>query len=71
MKAVREYTKDYYRKEINAPIVKEFSTIEAAVVYLAEKHGANMEDMVSNITNDTNCDAVYFPDGSVIVYEIV
>ena len=70
MKAPKGYTKDYYRKEINAPVVKEFDTIEAAAIYLSEKHNASVKHMTSSIMNDTNCDAVYFPDGSAIVYEI-
>ena len=69
MKAVKGYTKDYYLKETSAPIVKEFDTISQAAAYLAEKHGASVEYMTNSIMNDTNCDAIYFADGSVIIYE--
>ena len=71
MKAVKDYTKDYYRKATSAPIIKEFAAIEAAAIYLSEKHNTSVNHMISSIMNDTNCDAVYFPDGSVILYEII
>lgn len=70
MKAVRGYTKDDYQKETNAPIVKEFDTIAQAAAYLAKKHSASVEYMTSSIMNDTNCDAIYFEDGSVIIFEL-
>ncbi len=69
MKAVKGYTKDHYRKIENAPVVKEFATISEAAEYLAQKHRSSTEYMVNSIMNDTNCDAIYFPDDSVILYE--
>lgn len=70
MKAVTGYSKDDYRKETSAPIVKEFDTIAQAAAYLAEKHNASVEYMTSCIVNDANCDAIYFPDGSVVLFEM-
>ena len=70
MKAVRGYTKDNYRKETAAPIVKEFTTIDQAAAYLAKKYGACAEYMTRSIMDDTNGDAIYFEDGTVIIYEL-
>jgi len=68
MKAVPGYTKDDYRK---APVVLDFSTIAAAAEYLAQKYNQSIQDMEAAILNDTNCDAIYFDDGSVILNESI
>ena len=69
MMAVKGYTKDYYRNEAAAPVVLEFPTIEAAAEYISEKHGNTVDYCIDCIMNDTNGDAFYFEDGSVILYE--
>lgn len=66
MKAVRGYTKDDYRK--SSPSTKDFQSIEAAAEYLKKKWPERSADFyIESIMNDTNCDAVYFEDGSVIL----
>lgn len=67
MKYVKGYTKDDYR---NAPTVLEFETIEQASEYLANKYKQSAEYMIRSIKDDTNCDAIYFDDGSVILREL-
>lgn len=67
MKAVKGYKKDDYR---NAPTVLEFETIEQAAEYLANKHNQSVNYMIRSIKDDTNCDAIYFNDGSVILREL-
>ena len=69
MKAVKGYEKNYYMQETEAPSVKEFDTIQQAAEYLANKYGTSVEYMTSSIMSSTNCDAIYFDDGSVIIYE--
>lgn len=71
MKAVKGYTKDYYRNGMSAPVILEFDNIGAAAEYLAKKHGLNEEYAAESIINDTNCDAIWFDDGTVILYEFV
>lgn len=68
MKAVKGYTKEDYMR---GPVNKEFASIDAAAEYLANKYHSNPEYMRESILNDTNCDAVYFPDGSVIITELI
>ena len=67
MKAVRGYEKSYYIQR--CPVAKEFETVQLAAEYLAEKYNATTESMIDSIMNDTNCDAVYFPDGTVVLCE--
>lgn len=68
MRAVRGYKKSDYQKM--SPNVMEFDSIQEAAEYLAEKHSQPVEDMVKAIENDTNCDAIYFEDGSVVLLEM-
>lgn len=68
MRAVRGYKKSDYLKM--SPNVMEFNSIMEAAEYLAEKHSQSVEDMVKAIENDTNCDAIYFEDGSVVLLEM-
>lgn len=66
MKAVKGYTKDSYRQ--SAPSTTEFQSIEAAAEHLAKMWPEHNADFYAkSIMNDTNCDAVYFEDGSVIL----
>ena len=66
MKAARGYTKDSYRQ--SAPSTTEFQSIEAAAEYLAKRWPEHSADFYTeSIMNDTNCDAIYFEDGSVIL----
>lgn len=67
MKAVKGYTKEDYRN--SAPVVKDFETIEKASEYLASKYNQSKEYMTRSILDDTNCDAIYFNDNSVIILE--
>ena len=67
MKAVKGYTKDSYRNL--APIAKEFITIDKAAEYLANKYNESKEYMTRSILDDTNGDAIYFDDNSVIILE--
>lgn len=67
MKAVKGYDKDYYRQ--TAPVVMEFEDIAQAAEYIAKKYGQPVEDMTHSIMNETNCDAIYFDDGTVILLE--
>ena len=69
MKAVRGYSKEYYRDPERAPIILEFTTIDAAAKHLAEKHGHSFDYMKLSVLDDTNCDAIFFDDGTVILYE--
>ena len=66
MEASRGYSKEDYKK---APVNLEFPTIDAAAEYLAAKHDSTEEAMRACIQDDTNCDAVVFEDGSVILNE--
>lgn len=79
MKAANGCEKEYYRTSTNAPIVKEFSKLGDAIEYLATKYNVSMDfeeradfmiKTAANIVDDANCDAIYFPDGSVILYEL-
>lgn len=70
MKAVKGYTKDDYRNASNAPVVLEFPSIQAAATYIAEKYDCHIEIAFEGILNDTNADAIYFEDNSVILYQI-
>lgn len=67
MKAAKGHTKEDYR---NAPNILEFGTIEHAGKYLADKYNQSIECMIERIKDDTNCDAIYFEDGNVILYEL-
>lgn len=67
MKAVKGYDKESYKA--TAPIAKEFETIEKAAEYLSNKYKMDKEYMVRSIKDDTNCDAIYFEDNSVIILE--
>ena len=68
MKYVKGFKKDdYLRGDVN----KEFDTMEQAAKYYSEKHGISIEDAIERIKNDTNCDAIYFDDGSVIINEYI
>ncbi len=67
MKSVKGYSKEYYKNR--SPVAKEFETIENAAEYLASKYGSTVKKMKDSILNDTNCDAVYFEDGTVILCE--
>ena len=69
MEAVKGYDKESYRQR--CPVVKEFDSIQNAAEYLAQKYNSTVEKMTDSIMNDTNCDAVYFPDGSVVLCELV
>lgn len=66
MKYVKGYTKADYRI---GDVVREFDTMEAAAEYIAQKYGKSTEWAIEGIMNDTNCDAVYFDDGSVVINE--
>lgn len=68
MRAVRGYKKSDYQKM--SPNVMEFDSIQEAAEYLAEKHSQSVEYMVQSIKDDTNCDAIYFEDGSVVLLEL-
>lgn len=68
MKAIKGYKKEDYR---NAPVVLEFQSIDEAAEYLAKKFSTSKDRMIDAIQNDTNCDAIYFDDGSVILNEFV
>ena len=70
MKAVRGYSKEYYRDSERAPVILEFATVIAAARYLAEKYNGSVENMERFVLNDGNCDSVVFDDGSVILYEL-
>ncbi|MEE1078546.1 MAG: hypothetical protein UIC64_05775 [Agathobacter sp.] len=67
MKAVKGSTKESYREL--APIAKDFETIEKASEYLASKYNQSKEYMTRSILDDTNCDAIFFDDNSVIILE--
>ena len=67
MKAVKGYTKEHYKSI--APTTKEFDTIEKASEYLANKYKESKVKMIKAIKDDTNCDAIYFEDKSVIILE--
>ena len=69
MKAVKGKEKSYYLDQ--APIAKEFDTIEQAAKYLADKYNSSVEYMTHCIMDETNRDAVYFFDGTVVLLESI
>lgn len=69
MRAAKCFDKSDYINPANAPCIKEFATIANAAEYLAEKYNEPVERMTAAIMNDTNADAFYFADGSVVIYE--
>lgn len=68
MKAVKGYTKEYYKAECieegGEPF--EFSSFEEAARHLAYMGRYSVEIAKQGIENDTNCDWIFFEDGSVI-----
>lgn len=69
MKAIEGFSKEDYKKE-KAPVILEFDTIEKAAEYLAKKYNQSVEQMIKCIKDDTNCDAIYFNDNTVILKEL-
>lgn len=67
MKAANGYSKEDYKK---APVVLEFETMEKAAEYLEKKYNQDKESIIRAIEDDTNEDAVYFEDGTVILNEL-
>lgn len=68
MKAVKSYTKEYYKQ--SAPSAMEFPSIESAAEYLLNKwHEHDIAYYTRSILNDTNCDAIYFDDSSVVLLD--
>lgn len=65
MKAVKGYSKEYYR---NLYAHKEFSSVDSAAEYLSKRYDQSKGHLAESILNDTNCDAIYFDDNSVILY---
>lgn len=68
MKAANGYSKEDYKK---APVVLEFETMEKAAEYLEKKYNQDKESIIRAIEDDTNEDAVYFEDGTVILNELI
>lgn len=68
MKAVKGYSKDYYKKECaqEGGEAFEFSSMDQAAEHLANMGGYTLEAARAGIENDTNCDWIYFEDGSVL-----
>lgn len=68
MKAVKGYSKEYYKKECieegGEPF--EFNSLGEAASHLANMGGYAVEVAKQGIENDTNCDWILFEDGSVI-----
>lgn len=68
MKAVKGYTKEYYKTECieegGEPF--EFNSLSEAAGHLANMGGYTVEVAKQGIENDTNCDWILFEDGSVI-----
>lgn len=72
MKAVKGYSKGDYINNAKSSGMNslEFSTVEAAAEYVAAKYNkTSIIEAKEAILNDTNCDAICFDDGSVILYE--
>ncbi len=69
MKAIKGCTKEQYKEELAGGVIKEFETIQEAAKYLAGKYNSTVEYMERSIADDTNCDAIYFEDGSVLLCE--
>lgn len=67
MKAVKGYTKESYIE--NAPKHKEFKNIDLASKYLTTQYPTSLYDAILSILDDTNCDAIFFDDGSVVLIE--
>lgn len=69
MKAVKGYTKNDYIaicKEENGEVF-EFKTMDEAAGYITKfAPDFSKKEAIAGIKNDTNCDWVFFEDGSVV-----
>lgn len=67
MRAVKGYTKEDYLKNAKKSKTREFANMEEAVKYVSRVFKMDKQTAQKSIENDTNCDMIYFEDGSVIV----